>query len=205
MKRRLDTRFDGLATRPFRRNWRDLCTSRAVEVLCGLHGYWASRYADGGSATVRHRTWQDGTLISSERYSLSDAKALLVTFSTVSAHVSGGDFTTLPFSGGPPLRTCDLKKLTTAQDVLGTGPLATGHYTQLRLVVSSASLYFDTLPLVPPCAATIAAPAGRLARSRSPRRSAPQSRVRRDIQCRHTILLDFDGDQAVKETGTVTL
>src|ERR1044071_2717124 len=58
------------------------------------------------------------------------AKALLVTFSEISAHVSGGDFASLPFVGGASSRTCDLEKLTTAQDVLGTGPLPVGHYTQ---------------------------------------------------------------------------
>ena len=44
----------------------------------------------------------------------SDAKALLVTFSTVTAHRTGGDSSTLPFSGAASSRTCDLKKLTTA-------------------------------------------------------------------------------------------
>src|SRR5207247_10769639 len=43
----------------------------------------------------------------------SDAKALLVTFSEVSAHISGsGGFDTLPFSSGTT-RPCDLNKLTT--------------------------------------------------------------------------------------------
>src|SRR5262245_13200549 len=60
----------------------------------------------------------------------SDAKALLVTFSEVSAHASGGDWKSLPFAGGATTRQCDLKKLTDAQDVLGTGPMAPGHYTQ---------------------------------------------------------------------------
>ena len=132
----------------------------------------------------------------------SDAKALLVTFSTVSAHVSGGDFTTLPFSGSASSRTCDLKKLTTAQDVLGTGPLATGHYTQLRLVVSSASLYFDNASTGTACAATIAAPAGRLASVTIP---SGDLRLNREFDVTSnvvtTILLDFDGDQSVKETG----
>src|SRR5215813_10592170 len=90
-----------------------------------------------------------------------DAKALLVTFSEVSAHVSGaGGFGVLPFTGGGTSRTCDLKKLATAQDVLGTGTLAAGHYTQVRLVVTSAVLYFDNASAGPACAPSIAAPAG---------------------------------------------
>jgi hypothetical protein len=132
----------------------------------------------------------------------SDAKALLVTFSTVSAHVSGGDFTTLPFSGGASSRTCDLKKLTSAQDVLGTGPLATGHYTQLRLVVSNAALYFDNASQGTACAATIAAPAGRVGSVTIP---SGDLRLNREFDVTSntvtTILLDFDGDQSVRETG----
>jgi hypothetical protein len=49
----------------------------------------------------------------------SDAKALLVTFSEVNVHASGADWITVPFAAGASSRTCDLKKLETAQDVLG--------------------------------------------------------------------------------------
>ena len=96
----------------------------------------------------------------------SDAKALLVTFSEVDAHKSDaadGSWTKLPFAGGATSRTCDLKKLQTAQDVLGTGSLATGHYTQVRLVVSSAVIYFDTASSGDACAATITGLTGRSA------------------------------------------
>ena len=132
----------------------------------------------------------------------SDAKALFVTFSSVSAHLSGGDFTTLPFSGGASSRMCDLKKLTTAQDVLGTGALATGHYTQLRLVVSNATLYFDNASQSSACAATSTAPAGRLASLTIP---SGDLRLNREFDVASnivtTILLDFDGNQSVKEAG----
>jgi hypothetical protein len=132
----------------------------------------------------------------------SDAKALLVTFSEVSAHASGGDFMRLPFASGGSGRTCDLKKLTTAQDVLGTGPLPAGHYTQVRLVVASASLYFDNSSAGPACAATIAAPSGRSASVDVP---AGEVRLNREFDLTSTtattILLDFDGDQSVRETG----
>lgn len=132
-----------------------------------------------------------------------DAKALLVTFSEVSAHISGGDgFNTLPFTGGTTSRTCDLKKLTTAQDVLGAGTLAIGHYTQIRLVVTSAVLYFDNPSTGPACAASIAAPAGN---------SAPVSVSSGDVKLNRefdvttsgatTILVDFDGDQSIHAQG----
>jgi uncharacterized protein DUF4382 len=134
----------------------------------------------------------------------SDAKALLVTFSDVSAHVSGtGGFTPLPFSGGATSRTCDLKKLEAATDVLGTGSLAPGHYTQIRLTVSSAILDFDSAssgaacqPKITPAGnntAAITIPSGQLILNRE--FDVTQNGAT-------TITLDFDGDQSVHSQGT---
>lgn len=133
----------------------------------------------------------------------SDAKALLVTFSEVSAHISGsGGFTVLPFSGGGTSRTCDLKKLQASQDILGTGPLAAGHYTQIRLVVVSAALYFDNASSGPACAPTMAAPAGRNA---SLNVSSGDVKLNREFDVTATgattILVDFNGDQSVTLQG----
>jgi Domain of unknown function (DUF4382) len=132
----------------------------------------------------------------------TDAKALLVTFSEVSAHLTGGSFFTLPFVSNASRRTCDLKKLQSAQDVLGTGPLQTGHYTEVRLVVASAMIYFDTASTGSPCASTIAAPAGRYAVVDV---ASGDLRLNREFDVTSTaattILLDFDGDQSVKQTG----
>jgi uncharacterized protein DUF4382 len=133
----------------------------------------------------------------------SDAKALLVTFSEVSAHVSGtGGFTPLPFSGGATSRTCDLKKLAAATDVLGTGSLTPGHYTQIRLTVSSAILDFDSAstgaacqPSITPAGkntATITVPSGQLILNRE--FDVTQTGAT-------TITLDFDGDQSVHSQG----
>jgi hypothetical protein len=131
-----------------------------------------------------------------------DAKALLITFSEVSAHLSGGAFVSLPFLGGASSRSCDLEKLTTAQDVLGTGPLPVGHYTQVRLVVTSATFYFDHASAGPACAPAIAAPAGRQADVTIP---SVEVKLNREFDLTApnatTMLLDFDGDQSVKETG----
>jgi len=133
----------------------------------------------------------------------SDAKALLVTFSEVSAHVSGaGNFTTLPFSGGGTSRTCDLKKLTNAQDVLGAGALAAGHYTQVRLTVSSAVIYFDNASTGSACAPSIPAPAGTSATVTIP---SGQVILNREFDVTTsgatTMVLDFDGDQSVRLQG----
>src|SRR5438046_3064059 len=135
----------------------------------------------------------------------SDAKALLVTFSEVNAHAAGSGFGAeprLPFVSDASSRTCDLKKLTTAQDLLGTGPLPAGHYTQMRLVVASATIYFDNASSGPACASTIAAPSGR---STSVDIPSGELRLNRDFELTSTtpttILLDFDGDRSVRDTG----
>ena len=133
----------------------------------------------------------------------SDAKALLVTFSEVNVHRADGDsWQTMPFASGGTSRTCDLKKLQGQTDVLGVGALTAGHYTQVRLVVSSAAIYFDTASSGPACAPTIGAPAGK---------SAPVDVPSGEVKLNHeftitgsasTMLLDFDGDKSVKQTGS---
>jgi hypothetical protein len=132
----------------------------------------------------------------------SDAKALLVTFSEVNVHASGADWVTVPFASSGSSRTCDLKKLETAQDLLGVGPLPAGHYTQLRLVVSSATIYFQNASSGPACAPAITAPAGTNAPVNIP---SGELKLNREFDLAAaggtTILLDFDGDQSVKLTG----
>ncbi len=77
-----------------------------------------------------------------------EATAVLVTFDEVRVHLAGGEawmpVPFIPVLDPPASRTCDLKKLEGgAQDVLGVGILDPGHYTQIRLIVASAALYFD--------------------------------------------------------------
>jgi hypothetical protein len=135
----------------------------------------------------------------------SEAKSLLITFSEVSAHTSDGTWVTLPFAGEATTRTCDLERLVGAQDVLGTGPLAAGHYTQLRLTVSSASIYF-TRPTID---ATACAPEMHLKAGTETGTSVdvPSGTVKlvREFDVTSatatTILLDFDGDKSVNQTG----
>jgi Domain of unknown function (DUF4382) len=134
----------------------------------------------------------------------SDAKAVLVTFSEVTAHRDGeGGFSKLPFGDATAAsRTCDLKKLVDRQDLLGVGTLPAGHYTQVRLVVSSAALYFDSASEGPPCASTIPAPAGRSAALEIP---SGEVKLNRQFDVGESgatsMLIDFDGDRSVTETG----
>ena len=74
----------------------------------------------------------------------SDAKAVLVTFKEVSVHRAETGWETVAFAGGAAARTCDLKQLEAATDVLGVAALPAGHYTQIRLEVESAALYSRT-------------------------------------------------------------
>jgi hypothetical protein len=93
-----------------------------------------------------------------------EARALLVTVGEVTAHRAGnGEAAQLPIGpvGTPLLRTCDLNRVENAQTIIGSGPLPAGDYTQLRVVVLAAALYFDNPSTGPACAPTIPAPAGR--------------------------------------------
>jgi len=134
----------------------------------------------------------------------SDAKSVLVTFTEVTAHRDPEtDFTKLPFAASATSRTCDLKKLETAQDILGVGTLPAGHYTQVRLLVSSATIYFENAAAGDPCAPTIAAPAGRNAPLEIP---SGEVKLNRQFEIAAsgatTMLLDFDGDRSIHQTGT---
>ena len=129
----------------------------------------------------------------------SDAKSVLITFTGVSAHRDGeGGFTTI----GTGTRTCDLKKLQSSQDVLGVGTIPQGHYTQIRLVVSSAVIYFDNAASGSACAASIAAPAGRSSTVEIP---SGEIKLNREFEVpasgATTMVLDFDGDKSIRETG----
>lgn len=157
----------------------------------------------GGSGTGPSGTRGTMTLMMKDS-PFTDAKALLVTFSDVSIHRSDqpdSAWTKLPFAGGATGRTCDLKKLQTAQDVLGTGELAAGHYTQVRLTVASAALYFDNPSVGTACAPAIAAPAGRSAPVDVPSGEVKLNREFDITGATTTMLVDFDGDRSVRETG----
>lgn len=135
----------------------------------------------------------------------SDARAVLVTFSEVTAHRTDSDWTTLPFAGAATSRTCDLKKLEGVEDALGTGPLPAGSYTQVRLVVQSAKLYFDNPSTGPACAPVITAPAGAMADLRIPSGEVKLNRgFTLAADKTTTMVIDFDGDKSIHQTGNGT-
>ena len=137
----------------------------------------------------------------------ADASAVVVTFSEVTAHTSEDAWVKLPFADGGTSRSCDLKRLEKAEDVLGVGSLAAAHYTQLRLTVSSAKIYFEDTtgaPTAPACAASftftpgteigkvVDVPSGIV-------KLVHQFDVKTDTTT--TILLDFDGDKSINQLG----
>ena len=130
------------------------------------------------------------------------AKAVLVTFSDVSVH-KDGNWTKVPFSGGGGTRTCDLKKLqNSAQDILGTAALGQGAYTMIRLTIQSAKIFFDNSAVSStPCAPAISEPAG----AAFPM-TIPSGEVRLNGSfsigsSATTMLLDFDGESSINQTG----
>ena len=132
----------------------------------------------------------------------SDAKAVLVTFSSVRAHRTDSDWTTVPFVDVATSRTCDLKKLQGPSDLLGTGPLPAGSYTQVRLVVQSATLYFDNPSAGPACAPSVPVPTGANASLEIP---SGEVKLNRGFELKEgaamNMLLDFDGDKSIHQTG----
>ena len=174
---------------------------RMITVLAVLAA--ATAIACGGESVMSPSgTGRLSLMIKDSPY--SDAKALLVTFSEVTAHRSGeGGFTKLPFGETTATsRTCDLKKLVDHQDVLGVGALPEGQYTMVRLVVSSATLYFENPSEGPACSNVITPPLGRSANLEIP---SGEVRLNRPFDVGEgatmTMLIDFDGDKSVTEMG----
>lgn len=132
----------------------------------------------------------------------ADAKAMLVTFSGVSAHHADAEWQPLKFAGEVTMLTCDLKKLVNVFDLLGTGQILAGHYTQLRVVVESAALYSSPTPDGPACAATMTPPDGLIGNVEIPSGEVKLNRQFTIPEAGATkILLDFDGDRSVNATG----
>ena len=128
----------------------------------------------------------------------SEAQALLVTFTDVSVHrADPGEWRTV--SNAP--RTCDLKKLNGPVDVLGVASLPAGKYTQIRLNVSTAAIYFDAPSTGPACAPSITPPGGAFEPVTIPSGEIKLNNEFTLAGAGTTITLDFDGDQSVRQTG----
>ena len=174
-----------------------------ILACSGSDGVTPSSTNPGGGSNTGSTSSSTGTLaIHLTDSPFSDAKALLVTFSDVSVHrADPGDWLTLPFAAGSS-RTCDLKKLNGATDVLGVGSLPAGKYTQVRLNVSSVGIYFDAPSVGPACAPQIAPPAGLHVSVDIPSGEVKLNHEFTVTGSATTMLLDFDGDQSIHQTGS---
>jgi hypothetical protein len=168
----------------------------------------AGACSGGGSGSPTSPSGSSGTFnlrITDSPY--GSAKAVLVTFSEVSMH-RDGTWTKVPFADGSGTTwTCDLKKLqNSAQDLLGIGPLEAGQYTMVRLMVQSAKIYFDNSAVsATPCARTIAEPSGGSAALTIPSGEVKLNGVfTLAAGGATTVLVDFDGESSIRETGNGT-
>jgi hypothetical protein len=172
----------------------------SMVILCGALAACAAACSDSPSSPSSTSGGNFNLRLRDSPF--SDARAVLVTFSSVRAHRSDTDWTTVPFADGGAARTCDLKKLETAEDVLGTAALPAGHYTQVRLVVQSAVLYFDSPSQGAACAASLPVPAGASAALEIP---SGEVKLNREFDLASdkptTMLVDFDGNQSIHQTG----
>lgn len=185
-----------------------LALAVATIVACGKSSPTTPSTNGAGTTTVSTPgTPGSGTgqlRVSLKDSPFSDAKAVMVTFSEMSVHASGGDWKSVPFKGGGTL-TCNLKQLEDgAMDLLGEQPLAAGHYTQIRLTVQSATLYFaQAVPEnTPPCNAIAPALTGSSAPLTIP---SGELKLNREFDlpagAKMSVLLDFDGDKSIHATG----
>jgi len=129
-------------------------------------------------------------------------EAALVTFTELSVRREDADFVPLALVDGSP-RTCDLNQLTGGHsEALSATPLPAGDYGQIRLIISSATLYFANQASPPACAPRIPAPRGRQASV-----TVPPGEVRVAAQfdvgagATTTLTLEFDGDRSFLETA----
>lgn len=133
----------------------------------------------------------------------ADAKAVLITFDSISVHHSDAGWETVRFANGRTERTCDLKKLDGPTDVLGSEALPAGHYTQIRLNVTKATIHFDNASSSPTaCAPSITVPGTRFAEVRVPSGEVKLNRqFTLDAGAIVTMVLDFDGDKSIRQQG----
>jgi len=168
-------------------------------VVCVLTAF--SVAACGGSPTSPSGTSGNFRMMMKDA-PYDDAKAVLVTFSSVEVHRAGGPPTRLNFAGSSSTRTCDLKKLENAQDLIGTATLEAGQYAMVRFEVQSATVYFDNPSSGAACQPSIDPPAGR---NEAAHVASGEMRINRnfDVQANGetTMLVDFDGRQSL--TGSV--
>lgn len=132
---------------------------------------------------------------------LPQGKAVLMTFSRLRIYRgSPTDFTDVALSGGQI--TCDVNKMTSDAEIAASA-VPGAAYSQVGLVIQSATVYVDNETASSPCAASIPAPGGRSAPLTIP---AGEIALPRNFDVRtgvDTVMrLNFNTEQSIRLVGT---
>jgi hypothetical protein len=129
------------------------------------------------------------------------APAVLVTFSGVRARHASRGWEGVALPGSAAQFTCDLRRLQQSDGEIAAGPLPAGDYSEVRLLVQSATLYLDS-PSNMTCAANFQTPSGR---------STPMNGVPNDVTLARSFRVDAGSDttmhialnaeQSIRATG----
>ena len=171
----------------------------ALACVAALGSYGcgdSSTGPSGGSGTLNMRITDSP---------FSDAKAVIVKIKELSVHRDDGPWEPVAFPNAALTWMCDLKKLEGPIDVLGGGPVTAGHYTQIRFVVDTATIYWEQPSgAATPCVADIPTPGGTYSALEIP---SGEVKLNRGFEVADdgttTVTLDFDGDKSIQihETG----
>jgi hypothetical protein len=132
-----------------------------------------------------------------------DAQAVVVTFSEIGVRLDGAsDFRPLPFVDGAQ-RSCDLKQLLRGNsDLMVNATLPAGRYTQTRVRIAAATLYFASRAPTPACSPAAPQIHGRQAAAQV----ADDALIGDDFAIGSgrvtTLTLDFDGERSFSEPST---
>ena len=133
------------------------------------------------------------------------AKAVLITFSEVAVQ-RGSDWVRVPWpDGSSGTWTCDLKKLeNNAQDTIAAGSMGQATYSWVRFTIQSARLFAQNSAVsATPCARSIPEPAGEAYTMAIANREArTNGSFPVTSTTGTTMLIDFDGEASVRESGT---
>jgi hypothetical protein len=154
----------------------------------------------GGSDGATGATGANGTLVIQLRGG-AEAEAALVTFADIRVGSENGQFVPLSLVEGAP-RMCDLCQLTGSAAPLSSTSVPAGHYGQIRVVLSDASLHFQNRAASPACAPHIAPPRGRqgtVTIAPGDVRIAAQFDVASGATT--TVTLEFDGERSFIPTA----
>jgi hypothetical protein len=132
---------------------------------------------------------------------LPQGKAVLMTFSRIRIYRgSPTEFTDVALSGGRI--TCDLNKLASEAEIAVAAVPGTA-YSQVGLVIQSATVYVDNETASSPCAASIPAPGGRSAALTIPAGEiALPSNFDVKTGVDTVMRLNFNTEQSIRVAGT---